>query len=159
MRYIPVGPVLTGIQGSFLGELEPTGAEMQAHSKSEVAVVALLRATQCYQNADWISATILAGAAQQVLRDLCEARGIGTTIDMVSASLGYRTSDVHNLVVASYNGMKHADRDPARDVFISSGEPQALMVMAATDLVRLNIPHSSAIGEILNFVKSFNKDE
>jgi hypothetical protein len=55
--------------------------------------------------------------------------------------------------------MKHADRDPARDVFISSAEPQALMVMAATDLVRLNIPHSPAIGEILNFVKSFNKDE
>lgn len=113
---------------------------MHANSKSEIAVVALLRATQCYQNADWIAASILASAAQQVLRDLCEARGIGTTIDMVSASLGHETSDVHNIVVASYNGMKHADRDPNRDVVVSPAEPQALIVMAAADLARLNIP-------------------
>lgn len=130
---------------------------MQAHSKSEIAVVALLRATQCYQNADWIAATILAGAAQQVLRDLCEARGIGTTIEMVSASLGHQTRDVHRIVVTSYNGMKHADREPTCDVLVSPAEPQALIVMAAADLARLNIPYSSAIGEILNFVMSFNK--
>jgi hypothetical protein len=143
-----------------LAEVEnSSGVNMQTHSKSEVAVVALLRATQCYQNADWISATILAGAAQQVFRDLCEARGIGTTIDMVSASLGHRTSDVHNLVVGSYNGMKHADRDPTRPVSVSPAEPQALIVMAATDMARLNIPYSSAIGEILRFAKSFKPEK
>jgi hypothetical protein len=132
---------------------------METQSKSEVAVVALLKATQCYQNADWISSTILAGAAQQVFRDLCEARGIGSTIDMVSASLGYRTSDVHNLVVGSYNGMKHADRDPTSLVSVSPAEPQALIVMAAADLIRLNIPYSTAIGEILKFTKSFETEK
>jgi hypothetical protein len=100
----------------------------------------------------------LAGAAQQVLRDLCEARGIDITIDMVSASLGHQTSEVHNLVVASFNGMKHADRDPTCDVLVSPAESQALIVMAAADLARLNIPYSSAIGEILKFAKSFNKE-
>jgi hypothetical protein len=132
---------------------------MKTHSKSEAAVVALLKATHCYPNAVWILSTILAGAAQQVFRDLCEARGIGSTIEMVSASLGYRTSDVHNLVVGSYNGMKHADRDPTSLVSVSPAEPQALIVMAAADLIRLNIPYSTAIGEILKFTKSFETEK
>lgn len=60
--------------------------------------------------------------------------------------------------VASYNGMKHANREPTRDVLVSPAEPQALIVMAAADLARLNIPYPSAIGEILNFAMSFNKE-
>lgn len=153
-----MGLMLAGMHEGLQAGYGLSCTEMRTHSKSEVAVVALLRATQCYQSADWISATILAGAAQQVLRDLCEAHGIGTTIDMVSASLGHQTSEVHNLVVASYNDMKHADRDPTRDVSVSPEEPQALIVMAAADLVRLNIPYSPAIGEILRFAKSFNEE-
>jgi hypothetical protein len=129
---------------------------MQTHSKSEVAIAALLRAKECFQADDWISSTILAGAAQQVLRDLCEARGLPTTIGKVSASLGHQEIDVHNLIVCSYNGMKHADRDPDKDVSVSSAEPQALIVMAAADLARLNPPHSPEVDQIFKFARTFN---
>ena len=131
---------------------------MQTHSKSEVAVAALLRAKECFQAGDWISSTILAGAAQRVLRDLCEARGIPTTIGILSAYLGHKVCDVHKTITSSYNGMKHAKTDPDEDVSVSSAEPQALFVMAAADLARLNPPYAPAVGEVLNFAKSFNTD-
>jgi len=131
---------------------------MQTYSKSDVAMTALLRAKECFQAGDWISSTILAGAAHQVLRDLCEARDIPTTIGTLSASLGHQVSDVHNIIASSYNGMKHAKKDPDKDVSVSSAEPQALFVMAAADLARLNPSYSPEVGEVLKFAKSLNAD-
>jgi hypothetical protein len=132
---------------------------MATHSKSSVAICSLIRAKACYLEGDWISSTILAGAAQRILKDLCVAAGIESTIDTVSASLGRKPYEVHNLITTSYNGMKHADRDPEGTIDVSSKEPQALIVMAAADLVRLKIPYSSTVGEILNFAKSFSVEQ
>jgi len=130
-------------------------AEVKSYLKSEVAIAALLRAKECFLSSDWISSTILAGAAQQVLRDLCISRGIDTTIGKVSSSLGYNVRDIHNLVASAYNDMKHAERDPEALVLISSEEPKSLIVLAVADLARLNFPCSDEVGEILNFAKSF----
>ena len=132
---------------------------MAKHSKSSVAVSSLLRAKACYQDGDWISSTILAGAAQRILKDLCVAAGIEPTINTVSADLGRRPREVHDLIMASYNGMKHADRDPEGTVDATSEEPQALIVMAAADLVRLKTPYSPSVGEILKFARSFNVEQ
>lgn len=128
---------------------------MQRYSKTEIAITALLRAKQSFEVEDWISSTILAGAAQQVLRDLCEARGLTTAIETVSASIGHQVNDVHRLIASSYNGMKHANRDHDKYVTVSSAEPQALFVMAATDLVKLKPPYSSPVKEVLDFARSF----
>ncbi len=132
---------------------------MAKHSKSSVAISSLLKAKACYEEGDWISSTILAGAAQRILKDLCVARRIEPTIETVSSALGRKPRELHDLISATYNGMKHADRDPEGTVDATSEEPQALIVMAAADLARLNPPFSQSVGEILKFARSFNVEQ
>jgi hypothetical protein len=123
-------------------------------TKLEIAVSSLTTARKLFADGDYISSNILAGAGQQILRDLCLSRGIETTIATLSSSTGHPVNDIHNLVVNSYNKMKHADKDPNDDIEVSEDAPRALIVLAATDLMRLNAPPSKDIVEFIEFAKS-----
>lgn len=126
---------------------------MQTFTKIEVAVRALLQAKERYLQADYVSATILAGAGQKIVRDICKSRGIEPTIKTLSNQSGFTVQEIHNLVVDSYNKMKHADTDPDGFVNVSEEEPRALMTLAATDLMRLKEIKSKEIADFTDFVR------
>jgi len=65
-------------------------------------------------------------------------------------------NDIRNLVVNSYNKMKHADKDPNDDIEVTADAPKALMVIAAADLMRLNEPPNKEMIEFIKFVRSIN---
>lgn len=127
---------------------------MKSHSKIEVAVTALLRAKELFLLDDYVSATILAGAGQQILRDVCKSRGVEPTIKTISDVSGHPAKLVHNLVADAYNKMKHADNDPEGLVEVSKEEPRMLMTLGATDLMRLKEIKSKEISDFVDFVQA-----
>ena len=126
---------------------------MKSHSKIEVAVTALLRAKELFLLGDYVSATILAGAGQQIVRDVCKRRKIESTIKTISDVSGHSAKLIHNLVADTYNKMKHADNDPEGVVQVSEEEPRMLMTLAATDLMRLKEIKSKEISDFVDFVR------
>jgi hypothetical protein len=127
---------------------------MQKFTKIEVAVSALLRAKELFLLGDYVSATILAGAGQQVIRDVCNSRETETTLKTISEVSGHSAKKIHDLVVDSYNKMKHADNDPEGVVDVSEDEPRVLMTLAATDLMRLKEIKSREISDFIEFVRA-----
>lgn len=127
---------------------------MKSHSKIEVAVTALLRAKELFLVGDYVSATILAGAGQQIVRDVCQSRKVETTIKTISDVSGHSTKKIHSLVVDAYNKLKHADIDPEDLVEVSQDEPRVLMTLAATDLMRLKEIRSQEISDFIEFVRA-----
>jgi hypothetical protein len=128
---------------------------MNSFSKTEVAIAALVKAKECYQAQDWVASIILAGAAQQILRDLCRSRGLASTLEQVGITKGSNFKDVHVLISSAYNSMKHADLDPDASVVASLEESQVLLVLAAADLVKLSVDFSTEVKDILSFVRTF----
>ena len=126
---------------------------MKPHSKIEVALAALLRAKELFLLGDHISATILAGAGQQIVRDVCKSRGIVPTIKTLSEISGHPAKLLHDLVADAYNKMKHADIDPEGIVEVSEQEPRMLMTLAAADLMRLKEIKSQQIADFIEFVR------
>ena len=131
---------------------------METYTKIQVAVRALIHAKELYLQADYVSATILAGAGQRILRDICERRGIESTLEKVSNQSGFKVKEIHNLVVDSYNKMKHAKTDPDGLVNVSEEEPRALMTIAASDLMLLQEIKSKEIADFTDFVRTI-KDQ
>ena len=128
---------------------------MQSHSKIEIAVKALLRAKELFLLGDYVSATILAGAGQQIVRDVCKSRSIEPTIKTITDVSGHPAKMVHNLVSDAYNKMKHAEKDPERNVEVSEEEPRMLMTLAAADLNRMNEIQTKEISDFVEFVRTF----
>lgn len=116
--------------------------------------MALLRAKELFLLGDYVSATILAGAGQQIVRDVCKSREIEPTIKTISEVSGHSAKLVHNLVAGTYNKMKHADNDPEGIVEVSDEEPRMLMTLAATDLMRLKEIKSKEISDFVEFVRT-----
>ena len=131
---------------------------MKSHSKIEVAVTALLRAKELFLLGDYVSSTILAGAGQQILRDVCKSRGIEPTIKTISNESGHPAKLIHNLVADAHNKMKHADIDPEGIVEVSKEEPRMLMTLAATDLMRLKEITSKEIADFIEFVQTLKAE-
>ena len=131
---------------------------MKTYTKIEIALNALYGAKELFINKDYISANILAGAGQQIVRDLCISRGIGPTLETISEVVNHPTNVVRNLLVDAYNKMKHAERDPDELVNISHQEPIALMTVAATDLVRLNVVRTQKTVEFFEFVQALKAE-
>ena len=129
---------------------------MQAFTKIQVATTSLFQARDAFLRGDYISSTILAGAAQQIVRDICKSRGVEPTIKTISKVSGHSGKLVHELVTDAYNKMKHADLDPNEIVEVSSDEPQVLMTLAVTDLIRLREikEHSELVGFVEKFKSS-----
>ena len=131
---------------------------MKSYSKIEVAVAALLRAKELFLSADYVSATILAGAGQQIIRDVCKSREVEPAIKTISNVSGHPAKLVHNLVADAYNKMKHADIDPEGIVEVSEDEPRMLMTLAATDLMRLKEITSKEIADFIEFVQTLKAE-
>lgn len=129
---------------------------MQTFTKIQVATKSLFQAKDAFLKGDYISSTILAGAAQQIVRDICKSRGIEPTIKIISDVSGHPGKLVHELVTDAYNKMKHADLDPNELVEVSSDEPQVLMTLAVTDLIKLREikEHSELVGFVEKFKAS-----
>ncbi len=127
---------------------------MQSYKRIEIAIRALVRAKSAYLENDYVSSTILAGAAQQIVRDICKSKNIEPTIKTISDASGHSGKLVHDLVTDAYNKMKHADVDPQGSVEVSEDEPRALMTLAATDLMRLKEISTKEISDFIEFVKT-----
>lgn len=132
--------------------LQGDGKKLRKH---EVAIVALLSAIKCYELGNHVSAIILAGAARQILNDLCIAKKLQTTLDKICEATQNPTGQVHIFIAKTYNSLRHADRDPDQIINVSKDEAEMLITLASADLVRLNLPVTDEIKSILIFVKSF----
>ena len=132
---------------------------MKSHSKIEVALKALVRAREMFLLGDFVSATILAGAGQQIVRDVCKSRKIEPTIKTISDVSGHPAKMVHDLVSEAYNKMKHADIDPDGIVEVSDDEPRVLITLAVTDLMRLKQIKTEEISALIDFVRSIKASQ
>lgn len=128
------------------------------YSKIEIAIHSLITAKDFHQKGDYIISTILSGPAQQVLRDLCKSRNIEPVIKTISNKSGHSEKDIHEMLVETYNGMKHADKDPEASVEVLEAISRSLMTVAATDLMRLNEIKSKDISDFVDYVKSIKDD-
>jgi hypothetical protein len=131
---------------------------MKNCTKSEIAVSSLNSAYRRFLEKDYVASNILAGAGRQILQDLCVDRGIEPVITTLSANLGHSCKDIQDLLVASYNQMKHADRDPNDHIEVSEERPRALMSAAANDLMRLNEEPTKETREFLESVENLKNE-
>lgn len=132
---------------------------MKTYTKVEVAISSLTTAKKLYEAGDYIGSTILSGAGQQILRDICLNRGVEPTVETISKKSGHSARAIHDLLVEAYNQMKHADRDPNSLVEVSEAEPRSLMTVASTDLMKLKEIKSKEISDLVDFVKSIKSDD
>ena len=123
-----------------------------SYSKIEVAIELMLCAKNLYQQENHVCATILAGAAQQIVRDLCKANQIEPTIKTLAEHQCRDGTELHDFISFTYNKLKHANREQ-NDVVVGEDEARVLIELAATDLIRLKVNPNQSIVEILNFVK------
>lgn len=128
--------------------------KVKTYTKVEIATHSLISAKKLYEQGDYISSTILAGAGREILKDICEKRGIEHTVEVVGKNVGKTTKDVHDLLADVYNKMKHADRDPDEVVEVSEAEPRSLMTVGATDLMKLKEIKSKERADLIEFVRS-----
>ena len=128
---------------------------MQIFKKIDIALIALNEAKSAFLKKDYVTSTILAGAAQRLVRDICESRNIEPTIKKISNNSAYSKRQIHNLIARTYNKMKHADHDPEADVEISPDEPLVLIRVAATDLLKLKVLDENS--EIVEFLITFKQ--
>lgn len=127
---------------------------MKKYTKIEVAIKLLLQSKELFLSGDYVSSTVLAGAGQQIVRDISKSRGIEPTIQTISNVSGHSTRKIHDLVVGAYNKMKHADNDPEGVVEVSEDESRVLMTLAATDLMRLKQINSQQVSDFIEFVRT-----
>lgn len=132
---------------------------MTTFSKVEIAVTLLIRAKELFKLGEYVSSTVLAGAGQQLLRDLCVARGVDPTIQTISEVSGHSKRKIHDLVVETYNKIKHADIDPDDCVEIAEDVPRVLMTLAAVDLMRLKEIKSYQIADFIEFIQQLKDSE
>ncbi len=127
-------------------------------SQSEVAITALLTSIDCYRSGNHVSSIILSGAARQILNDLCISNQLPTTAKLIGKSTNKTTKQVHDFIADTYNSLRHANRNPGQLIIVSKDESKMLIIMAASDLARLNPPSTQQIKQILNFANSFQKN-
>ena len=126
---------------------------MKTYTKTEIAINLLLSSGENYRTQNYISAIVLAGAAQQILRDLCKTKEIKSSIKSLACNQNKTGRELHKLITATYNRLKHADLGQ-RNVEICAEEFKVLHELAATDLLRLNSPPCEELKKIINFNKS-----
>lgn len=132
--------------------------EVKTYTKSEIAINALITAKKLHEQGDYIGSTILAGAGREILKDICSAKGIEHTAEVVGKQVGKPTKDIHDLLADVYNKMKHADRDPSGLVEVSEAEPRALMTVGVTDLMKLrDIKPTQEMADLVEYVRSIKK--
>jgi magnesium-transporting ATPase (P-type) len=93
--------------------------------------------------------------AQQVLRDICKSKSLEPTIRTFANNEKRDGKGLHDLIAETYNKLKHADEEQD-DVEVLEDDLRVLVVLAVTDLLRLNLPHTDSIKSILEFQKSLN---
>ena len=106
-----------------------------------------------YSKGNFTSAIVLAGAAQQLLRDICKDAKIEPTIKILADNEGRDGQGLHDLIVETYNRLKHADKEQG-DVEVVEGDAKVLMVLGASDLMRLNISKNDVIKNFLKFAET-----
>jgi hypothetical protein len=130
---------------------------MQKYTKLEISIVELRRAKQCYLEADYVSATVLAGAARSIILNLCKHYCIKSTINIIGTNVGLIDKEINNLVSLSYNASKHADKDPIQEVEICAERVEALFALATSDLQLLNELHNFYVEDLFLFPLSLKK--
>ena len=105
-----------------------------------------------------MSSVVLAGAARVILLNLCVAQGIKHTSQIIEMRTGHSAREINDLVSTSYNGAKHANKDPMTDIEFSAGNVEALFALAASDLQLLQPKFTFHLEDIFSFVTSFPKD-
>lgn len=131
---------------------------MKAYTKTDIAINSLITAKRLYEQGDYVASTILAGAGREILRDICDSRGIEHTVQVVGKKVGSSTKDVHDLLADVYNKMKHADRDPDGLVEISEADPRALMTVGVTDLMKLkDVKPTKEMADLVEYVRLIGK--
>ncbi len=128
---------------------------MATYTKSQIAINLLLSAKKCFEQNDLVSAIVLAGAAREILRALCKNRSIEPTIKSLSKRQDLDEKNLHDLIVKTYNKLKHADREKD-DVEVCAEEVKVLVLLAATDLMRLDLPLNENITSVLDFSQTLN---
>lgn len=132
---------------------------MSEYSRIEIAIESLIQAQKLYGESNFICSVILAGAAQQVIRDLCKSKKIEPVIKTIGKISGRKPKDIHDLIVESYNKSKHADINPNENVFVSADEARVLMTVAATDLMRIDRIQSKRVMDFIEFIRSIKSND
>jgi hypothetical protein len=125
------------------------------YTRTQVAIILLNDAKDLYTKGKFISSIVLAGAAQQLLRDLCRNVKIDPTIKILSNIQNIHGQGLHDLIAETYNKLKHADKEQG-DVEVDKDEAKILLVLAASDLMRLNYPQNDIIKNFLKFADTLS---
>lgn len=124
---------------------------MAIFTKENVAIDLLLHAVRMRQEGSLMAAILLSGASQQILRDICVSKNIVPAIETLANNSDPGVKKLHDFIVDTYNKLKHADKEQD-NVDVNDTDAKVLIGLAATDLMRLNLPQNDAIKTILRSV-------
>ncbi len=129
---------------------------MSLQSRLSIAIDILDKAVKTFDDNDIVASTVLAGAAQQLLRDVCLSKGIVPTLNELSENDGRTAQKLHDLIAETYNRFKHADREQA-DIEVLATDAQILLGLAVIDLLKLDPVFDERIKRIQSGVKRINQ--
>ena len=128
---------------------------MSLQSRLSIGVDILDKAVKMFDDNDIVVSTVLAGAAQQLFRDICLSKELKPAIQKLSENEGKTAKSLHDLITETYNKLKHADWEQG-DVEVTVNDVKVLLVLAATDLLKLNPESDERIKRIKSGVKRIN---
>lgn len=112
---------------------------MATYSRTEIAIRSIVTAKSLYEQGLFTEATVLAGSAQQIIRDICRHQSIEPAVKTMSVLRRSSVEQIVQIVHSAYNNLKHADRNTDDPVDVPDDEALFLIKLACIDLMRLSI--------------------
>lgn len=130
---------------------------MAMYSRTEIAIRSIVTAKSLYEQGLFTEATVLAGSAQKIIRDICNYQGIEPAVKTMSVLRQSSVEQIIQIVHGAYNNLKHAERNTDKPVDVPDDEALFLIKLACIDLIRLKIS-DIRIQLLLDYVEGKVKD-
>jgi len=112
---------------------------MAMYSRTEIAIRSIVTAKGLFEKGQITEATVLAGSAHHIVRDICRNQGIETSEDALISMRNRPAKETVRIINSAYNNLKHAEKNTDELVDVPDDEPLFLIKLGCINLMRLKV--------------------
>jgi hypothetical protein len=112
---------------------------MATYTRTEIAIRSMVTAKGLFEKGLITEATVLAGSAHHIVRDICRHKGIEPSEDALTSMRNRPVKETVNIINSVYNNLKHADKNTDELVEVPDDEPLFLIKLGCINLMRMKV--------------------
>lgn len=125
---------------------------MTTYTRTEIAIRSIVTAKNLFEKGLFTEATVLAGSAHHIVRDICRHKGIEPSEDSLISMRNQSAKETVKIINGAYNNLKHADKDTDDLVDVPDDEALLHIKLGCINLMRLKVD-DARVKQLLNFVE------